>query len=74
MATSDLTWSLSRDLDVRVRARIGLMREQEVVRRIWNIDPTVWTGVGEDQWLGWLSLPIEQRPELNRAVRLANQV
>jgi len=74
MATSDLTWVLSRDLDVRVRARIGLMREQEVVRRIWNNDPAVWTGVGEDQWLGWLSLPMEQRPELNRAVRLANQV
>jgi transaldolase/glucose-6-phosphate isomerase len=74
MATSDLTWSLSRDLDVRVRARIGLMREQEVVRRMWNTDPTAWTGVGEDQWLGWLSLPMEQRSELNRAVRLANQV
>jgi transaldolase/glucose-6-phosphate isomerase len=74
MAAPDLTCNLPRDLDVRVRARIGLMREQEVVRRIWNIDPTVWTGVGEDQWLGWLSLPIEQRPGLNRAVRLANQV
>src|SRR5436190_20152274 len=34
MATPDLTWSLPRDLDVRVRARIGLMREEEMVRRI----------------------------------------
>jgi transaldolase/glucose-6-phosphate isomerase len=74
MATSDLTWSLSRDLDVRVRARIGLMREQEVVQRIWNADPTVWSGVGEDQWLGWPSLPMDQRPGLNRAVRLGHQV
>jgi transaldolase/glucose-6-phosphate isomerase len=74
MPVSDLTWSLSRDLDLRVRARMGLMREQEVVRRMWHTDPAVWTGNGEDQWLGWLSLPMEPRQELNRALRLAHQV
>jgi glucose-6-phosphate isomerase len=74
MPTSDLSWSLSRDLDLRVRARIGLMREQEVVRRIWNADPSVWSGTSEDRWLGWLSLPIDQRAFADRAVRLAHQI
>jgi transaldolase/glucose-6-phosphate isomerase len=74
MPTSDLSWNLSRDLDLRVRARIGLMREQEVVRRIWDADPTVWSGADEDRWLGWLRLPVEQRGGVDRAVRLAHQL
>lgn len=74
MPTSDLSWSLSRDLDLSVRARIGLMREQEVVRRIWNSDPSVWSGSGEDRWIGWLTLPMEQRSGVDRAVRFARQI
>jgi transaldolase / glucose-6-phosphate isomerase len=30
---------------------------QELVERIWSRDPTVWTGSGEEQWLGWLDEP-----------------
>src|SRR5262245_8363006 len=74
MPPTDLSWSLPRDLDVRVRARIGMMREQEIVRRIWDLDPTVWSGNDEDRWLGWLRLPMDQRPGVDRALRLAHQL
>ena len=30
----------------------------ELVDRIWARDPTVWTGTGEAQWLGWLDEPV----------------
>lgn len=74
MPPIDLSWSLTRDLDVRVRARIGMMREQEIVRRIWDQDPTVWSGNDEDRWLGWLRLPMDQRTAMDRALRLAHQL
>src|SRR5215212_8175711 len=74
MAIPTFSWRLSPDLDRRVRARIGLLREQEIVGRIWNVDPTVWSGRDEDKWLGWLNLPREQRATVDRAVRLANVI
>ncbi len=39
----------------------------ELVDRIWERDPTVWTGAGEAKWLGWLDEPLRMRervPEL----------
>ena len=29
----------------------------ELIGRIWERDPTVWTGAGEAKWLGWLDEP-----------------
>ena len=39
----------------------------ELVERIWERDPSVWTGGNEAQWLGWLDEPARMReriPEL----------
>ena len=33
----------------------------ELVERIWERDPTVWTGKDEAQWLGWLDEPLRAR-------------
>jgi transaldolase / glucose-6-phosphate isomerase len=33
----------------------------ELVERIWERDPTVWTGHDEAQWLGWLDEPLRMR-------------
>src|SRR2546430_342553 len=33
----------------------------ELVERIWERDPTVWTGRDEAQWLGWLDRPPRPR-------------
>jgi transaldolase / glucose-6-phosphate isomerase len=63
--------TLPPDLDARVRARLALLRDQDVVRRIWACDPFVWTGADEDQWLGWLNLPVQQRADLAHPLRLA---
>ena len=43
----------------KIRHRMADMRRWEVVRRIWDRDPSVWSGSDEDQWLGWLMLPMQ---------------
>ncbi|MGZ8707734.1 MAG: glucose-6-phosphate isomerase [Gaiellaceae bacterium] len=36
---------------------MSVATQQELVERIWARDATVWTGAGEDRWLGWLDEP-----------------
>jgi transaldolase/glucose-6-phosphate isomerase len=43
----------------------------ELVERIWERDPTVWTGKDEAQWLGWLDEPLRMRQRLVELDRLA---
>ena len=73
MPQTDLTSSLPELLSARVRDRLAAFRAQDVVRRIWARDPSVWSGADEDRWLGWLTLP-EERSGLERAARLAAEI
>jgi transaldolase / glucose-6-phosphate isomerase len=41
---------------------------RELIGRIWERDPTVWTGADEAKWLGWLDEPNRMR---ERAAELA---
>ncbi len=43
----------------------------ELVERIWERDPTVWTGKDEAQWLGWLDEPLRMRQRLGELGELA---
>jgi transaldolase/glucose-6-phosphate isomerase len=74
MPTTDLSCSLPEDLSIKVQARIAAFRNQDVVRRIWARDPTVWCGADEDRWLGWLTLPVQDRAGVARAVDFANEI
>jgi transaldolase / glucose-6-phosphate isomerase len=38
-----------------------MIEPAELVERIWERDPTVWTGRDEAQWLGWLDEPLRMR-------------
>ena len=42
--------------------------------RLWQRDPTVWTGRDEAHWLGWLDVPDPNGPEVRRLEAFANQV
>jgi transaldolase/glucose-6-phosphate isomerase len=74
MPTTDFNYNLPEDLSVRVRARITTFREQDVVRRIWDRDPSVWSNADEDRWLGWLTLPMQDRDAVALAVEFANEI
>jgi transaldolase / glucose-6-phosphate isomerase len=74
MATVDFSWNLPEDLTQRVRERMADMRRREVVRRIWDSDASVWSGGDEARWLGWLSLPKQDRTAVDRMSRFAREI
>jgi hypothetical protein len=45
----------------------------ELVERIWERDPTVWTGSDEAHWLGWLDEPLRMRQRLDELAGLAEE-
>ena len=74
MATADFSCSLPEGLADKVRARMSDMRRREVVRRIWDGDASVWSGGDEARWLGWLSLPKQDRTVVDRVSRFAREI
>jgi len=47
-----------------------------IVERIWNYDASLWTGSGEDRWLGWLDVVSRMQlhvDELNAFADAANE-
>jgi len=47
---------------------------EQLVERIWERDPTVWTGSGEEKWLGWLDEPQRMRERIDDLQRFADEV
>jgi transaldolase/glucose-6-phosphate isomerase len=43
----------------------------ELVERIWERDPTVWTGHDEAHWLGWLDEPLRMRERVAELIEFA---
>jgi len=50
------------------------VNREELVDRIWARDASVWTGSGEDEWLGWLDEPLRMQDELDSIVRFAEDL
>ncbi len=46
----------------------------ELVERIWERDPSVWTGGGEAHWLGWLDEPVRMRERAHELLDFANRI
>ncbi len=66
-----MTYSLPEKLKQAYRAEIQKTIEEKRVQRIWERDPSVWTGTDEDKWLGWLEIVGEelQNLEIYRELR-----
>ena len=47
---------------------------EQLVERIWARDPTVWTGSGEEKWLGWLDEPLRMRERIDDLFRFVDEV
>ncbi|MEN3343313.1 MAG: transaldolase / glucose-6-phosphate isomerase [Actinomycetota bacterium] len=50
------------------------MRRDELIDRIWERDPTVWTGGDEAKWLGWLEEPRRMRERVEELSAFADEV
>jgi transaldolase / glucose-6-phosphate isomerase len=48
-----------------------LIQPEELVERIWERDPTVWTGHDEAQWVGWLDEPLRMRERVAEVTEFA---
>ena len=46
----------------------------ELVERIWNRDATLWTGVDENRWLGWLDEPLRMQERIEELEAFALSV
>jgi transaldolase / glucose-6-phosphate isomerase len=50
---------------------LSTLAPAELVERIWERDPSVWTGAGEAQWLGWLDEPARMRERVHELMEYA---
>ena len=50
------------------------MTPAEIVERIWERDPAVWTGSGEAKWLGWLDEPWRMAEDVDLLLQFAESV
>jgi glucose-6-phosphate isomerase len=46
----------------------------ELIDRIWERDPTTWTGADEAKWLGWLDEPRRMRERVDELSAFADEV
>ena len=54
--------------------RMSTVAPAELVERIWERDPTLWTGHDEAKWLGWLDEPMRMRSRLVDLQRFVEDV
>jgi glucose-6-phosphate isomerase len=47
---------------------------RQLVERIWERDPTIWTGKDEGRWLGWLDEPFRMREDVGLLLAVAGDV
>jgi hypothetical protein len=50
------------------------LNRAELIDRIWERDPTLWTGADEAKWLGWLDEPRRMRERAAELTRFAEEV
>jgi transaldolase / glucose-6-phosphate isomerase len=50
---------------------LSTLAPSELVERIWERDPSVWTGGEEAQWLGWLDEPARMRERVHELLEYA---
>jgi len=71
---SRLKTSLPESLATIVKATIADWQSRGNMQRLWQRDATLWTGVDEDKWLGWLDIVDEQMAQHDQLQKLAKEV
>ena len=61
-----LRYSLPGPLAAAVKASLTEWQAEGKVRSLWGRDASIWSGKGEDQWLGWLGITNGQLAHLQR--------
>jgi len=53
---------------------VSTLAPAELVERIWQRDPSIWTGHDEAHWLGWLDEPARMRERVHELMEFASGV
>ncbi|NMF64291.1 bifunctional transaldolase/phosoglucose isomerase [Brasilonema octagenarum] len=69
-----LTYKLPDALNTTVQASLDDWQKNGKIRRLWAQDASLWTGVDENKWLGWLGITEDQLAHLDRLKQLAQEV
>jgi glucose-6-phosphate isomerase len=51
---------------------MAVASRQELVERVWARDASVWTGAGEEKWLGWLDEPKRMQERIGELSKFAD--
>jgi len=66
-----MTYALPEPLAAAVKASLAEWQAEGKVRRVWQRDPSLWSGRDEAQWLGWLGITEHELADVPRFRRIA---
>jgi transaldolase / glucose-6-phosphate isomerase len=68
------TYTLPETLEKSVEKEVDAWRRAGNVRRLWTRDASLWTGLDESQWLGWLDIGAEQQKRIGDLRTLTDDI
>ncbi len=74
MSLNRQTYKLPGPLAAAVAASLEDWKKNNKVARLWQKDPSLWTGTDESNWLGWLTIAAEQLARLEVLKQIAADV
>ena len=69
-----LTYALPESMGIAVASSLADWHAAGNVRRLWQRDPSLWSGRDEAQWLGWLGITDDQLAHAQRFRHMAESV
>jgi transaldolase/glucose-6-phosphate isomerase len=62
------------ELTVAVEQALNEWEANHKAQRLWQQDPSLWTGKDENKWLGWLNIVAEQQKTIRRFTNFGAEV
>ena len=74
MSVNRQTYTLPEKLASDVNASLESWKKSGKVKRLWQEDSSLWTGMDEDKWLGWLEITGRQIEDIDKLKQLAADI
>jgi transaldolase/glucose-6-phosphate isomerase len=74
VSLNKLSYKLPPALAEGVKSSLADWKTNNKVARLWQKDPSLWTGTDEGKWLGWLTVVDEQLKEIANLKKLAAEI
>jgi transaldolase/glucose-6-phosphate isomerase len=74
VSLNKISYKLPPALAEGVKSSLADWKTNNKVARLWQKDPSLWTGTDEGKWLGWLTIVDEQLKEVANLKKLATEI